>query len=76
MGLNERIDNLETKSNIEWFKRDMVLFLRSLHLNNLSFKYFSNRKFFNFLKKKNSIYNLIHIKLIAAIIIRFKRLIL
>ena len=60
MGLNERIDNIEIKANIEWFKRDMGLFLRSLHLNNLSFKYFSNSKFFNFLKKKHSIYNLIN----------------
>ena len=44
---------------MNWFKFDLRNFLCSLHKNNLAFKYFSNKKFFNFLKKKQSIYNLI-----------------
>jgi len=45
--------------NLGWFKCDMKKFLISLHVNNLGFKYFSDKKFFNFLRRKHSIYNFI-----------------
>lgn len=51
------------RTNIDRFKYDFKLFLNALYRNNLSFKYFSNRNFFNFVKKRESIYHLIQTNL-------------
>ena len=50
---------LDSKSNLDWFMSDLKKLLKQLFTNNLGFKYFPNKIFFNFLKKKHSIYHLI-----------------
>ena len=57
------LGHYDSQTNVEWFKEDLRCLLNSLYRNNLSFKYFANKKFFNFLKKKQSIYRLIEIHL-------------
>jgi hypothetical protein len=55
-------DNLSYQSideDVEWFLNDLKQFLRSLYLNGLSFKYLSNKKFFNFIKKREFIYKFV-----------------
>jgi hypothetical protein len=60
---NQNVLSNLNKTNIDWFKYDFKLFLNALYKNNLSFKYFSNRNFFNFIKKRESIYHLIQTNL-------------
>jgi hypothetical protein len=47
-------------NNMEWLKYDLSSLLGAMYTNNLALKYFSSGKFFNFLKKKHVIFNLVN----------------
>ena len=64
--VNENLSFQSNEENVEWFLNDLKQFLRSLYLNGLSFKYLSNKKFFNFIKKREFIYKFVETHLYSV----------